>query len=183
LDGAVRRWHRHPGAPACGRGQKGGRALAQVREDEALGYSRGGYSTKVHLKAEGGGNPLAVVLTPGQRHELTVAERLLRLGAIRRRGRGRPRVRAARAVGDKGYSSRRLRQHLRCRGVRHTIPHKTNEQGGGPFDRALYRLRHKVENLINRCKQYRSLATRYDKRGDTFRTLWVIACTILWLKV
>jgi transposase len=83
--------------------------------------------------------------------------------------------------GDKGSSSRRIRGTCRRRGIRYTIPRKVNERRTGPFDRALYRLRHKVEHLINRCKQYRSIATRYDKLGDSYRALWVIVATILWL--
>jgi transposase len=51
----------------------------------------------------------------------------------------------------------------------------------GPFDRSAYRLRHRVECLINRCKQYRSLATRYEKLAESYRALWVIAFIILWL--
>ncbi len=125
---------------------------------------------------------MVVVLTPGQRHERTVAERLVRQGAIRRAGRGRPRWRPDRLSGDKGYSSDRFRTFLRRHGIRAIIPRKANEHRSGPFDRALYRLRHKVEVLINRAKQYRSLATRYDKRGESYRALWVIACLILWLQ-
>ena len=83
--------------------------------------------------------------------------------------------------GDKGYSSRAIRALCRQRGIRTTIPHRTNEHRSGPFDRTLYRLRHKVECLLNRAKQYRSLATRYEKRGDSFRTMWVIVATILWI--
>jgi transposase len=135
----------------------------------------------VHLKAEGGGKPLTVLLTPGQRHEATVFEPLLARGAIRRPGRGRPRVRPRRAVGDKGYTGRRRRAACRRRGIRHTIPKLATEHRSGPFDRATYRRRHLIENLIARGKQYRALATRYDKRGETFRTAWVIVMTILWL--
>lgn len=102
-------------------------------------------------------------------------------GAVKRPGRGRPRVRPDRATGDKGYSSRANRQHLRRRGIRVTSPRKTNEHRGGPFDHAVYRLRHKVECLFNRGKQYRSLATRYDKRVCHYAALWTIAATMLWL--
>jgi transposase len=122
------------------------------------------------------------VLTPGQQHEATVASTLLQQGAVKRRGPGRPRVRPKRAVGDKGYSSRALRRRCRRRNIRHTIPRRRTEQRSGPFDRAVYRLRERVERLINRCKQYRSLATRYEKRGESYRALWTIAMTILWLK-
>jgi transposase len=176
LDGAFRRWHGDPGAPACG-GGKGGDPAA-----EALGRSQGGFSTKVHLRAEGGGKPLTLVLTPGHRHEVTVFERLMEQGAVRRPGRGRPRVRPHRVVGDKGYTGRRYRAYLRRRGIRHTIPRQRTERRTGPFDRAVYRLRNRVERLINRCKQYRSLATRYDKRAHSYRALWTIAMTILWIK-
>jgi transposase len=176
LDRPLRRWHRRPGAPACGRGKGGDPAT------EALGRSQGGFSTKVHLRAEGGGKLLTLVLTPGQQHEATVFEQLLEQGAVRRPGRGRPRVRPDRVVGDKGYTGRRYRAYCRRRGIRHTIPHQSRERRRGPFDRAAYRLRNRVERLINRCKQFRSLATRYDKRGDSYRTLWVLAATILWLQ-
>jgi transposase len=136
----------------------------------------------VHLKTEGGGKPLTVVLTPGQRHEAPVFPRLLAAGAIRRPGRGRPRLRPTRIVGDKGYSSRAIRALCRRHGIRHTIPRRRDEHRGGPFDRQVYRLRHRVENCFARCKQFRALATRYDKRGESYRALWVIAMTIVWLR-
>jgi transposase len=121
------------------------------------------------------------VLTPGQQHEATVFEQLLEQGAVRRPGRGRPRVRPKRVVGDKAYTGRRRRTYLRRRGIRCTIPRLRTERRRGPFDRAVYRERNRVERLINRCKQFRSLATRYDKRADSYRTLWVIAAILLWL--
>ena len=175
LDRPLRRWHRHPGAPTCGRGKGGDPAT------EALGRSQGGCSTKVHLRAEGGGKLLTLVLTPGQQHEATVFERLLEQGAVKRPGRGRPRLRPHRVVGDKGYTGRRLRAYCRRRGICYTIPRQRQERRRGPFDRATYRLRNRVERLINRCKQFRSLATRYDKRADSYRTLWIIAAILLWL--
>jgi transposase len=110
-----------------------------------------------------------------------VFDQLLDGVAVKRPGRGRPRKRPRRIVGDKGDSSRTIRQTCRRRGVRHTIPHRSNEQRTGPFDRVVYRRRNVVERLIARCKQWRGLATRYEKLADTYRTLWVIVCTILWL--
>jgi transposase len=124
---------------------------------------------------------MTLVLTPGQAHEAPVFPELLTQGAVKRPGRGRPRVRPGRVSGDKGYSSHAIRQHCRRRGIRITIPRRSNEHRSGPFDRALYRLRHRVENLIGRCKQFRSLATRYDKRAASFRALWLIAFTLLWI--
>jgi transposase len=124
---------------------------------------------------------MTLVLTPGQRNEATVFERLLAQGAVRRPGRGRPRVRPQRAVGDKAYTGRVRRQYCRRRGIRHTIPRLRYERHGGPFDRTVYRQRNRIERLINRCKQYRSLATRYDKRAASYRALWLIAFTMLWI--
>ena len=125
---------------------------------------------------------MTVVLTPGQAHEAPVFPRLLAQGAVRRPGRGRPRVRPKRVAGDKGYSSRAIRHACRRRGIRITIPRKVNECQSGPFDRTRYRLRNRVERLIARCKQFRSLATRYDKRAESYRALWVIAMIILWIR-
>jgi transposase len=137
-------------------------------------------STKVHLNTEGGGKVLTVLLTPGEAHEAPVFPCLLEQGANKRAGRGRPRLR--RILGDKGYSSKAIRALCRRRGIRYTIPHRCNEHRSGPFDRALYRLRHKVECAINRGKQCRSLATRYEKRAERYRALWVIALTMLWIQ-
>jgi transposase len=125
---------------------------------------------------------MTVVLTPGQRHEATAFEPLLEQGAVRRPGRGRPRIRPGRVVGDKGYTGRARRAYCRRRGIRYTIPRRRDERRTGPFDRAVYRRRHLIENLFARCKQFRSLATRYDKRAISYRALWVIAMTILWIK-
>ena len=94
---------------------------------------------------------------------------------------GRSRLRPQRVVGDKGYSSRAIRRYARQHGIRTTIPGKRNECGKGPFDREVYQQRNLVERLINRLKQFRRLATRYEKRGANYRAMWVIAATLLWL--
>jgi transposase len=120
---------------------------------------------------------MTVILTPGQRHEAMVFEQLLEAGAVKRRGPGRPKRRPHRVVGDKGYSSRHIRQY----GIRITIPRKQNECNKGPFNRAIYRLRNRIERLVNRCKQFRRLVTRYEKRAANYRALWLIGATILWL--
>ena len=124
---------------------------------------------------------MTLILTPGQDHESTVLKPLMERGAVKRRGRGRPRLRPRRVVGDKGYSSRENRQYLRWRGMCLTIPRKKNERHRGRFDKAIYRLRNRVERLINRMKQFRRLATRYEKRAENFRAMWVIAATLLWM--
>ena len=138
--------------------------------DQALGRSRGGFGTKIHLRVEGQGKPIAFVLTPGQRHEASGVEELMTQGAVRRSGHGGPRVKPQRVCGDKGYSIRRIRAYLRRRGIRYTIPRKINERRTGPFNRALYRQRNLVERTINRLKQFRRIATRYEKKA---KTIWL----------
>jgi transposase len=170
VDGTTVRAHQH----AAG-------AAGTDAATEALGRSRGGFSTKLHLKAEGTGKPMAVAVTPGQRHESTAFAGLMRQGAVKRPGRGRPKVRPRRVAGDRSYSSRAIRAGLRRRGIRATIPRRSDQRHRGRFDRAAYRLRNRVERLINRLKQFRRVATRYEKRGAAYRAMVVIACILLWL--
>lgn len=139
-------------------------------------------STKIHVRCDGHGKPITFLLTPGQQHELSVAEQLLEQGAIRNGKNGRKRLRPQRVAGDKGYSSRKYRHYLRRRGIRVTIPRKKNEHRTGPFDRERYRQRNQVERLINRLKQFRRVATRYDKQATSFAAMLTIAMIFLWLK-
>lgn len=97
----------------------------------------------------------------GERHEAVVFEKLMEQGAVKRDGVGRPRLRPIRVVGDKGYSSGKIRLYLRRRGIRLTIPRKSNERRRGKFDKSIYRQRNRVERLFNRLKQFRRIATRY----------------------
>ena len=124
---------------------------------------------------------MVLVLTPGQQHEQTVLERLLDRGAVKRVGRGRSRLRPRRLGADKGYSSRTVRRALRRRGMRAVIPRKRNQRPDGRFDRAAYRERNVVERLINRLKQYRRVATRYEKRAAHYQAMVTIAAIVLWL--
>jgi transposase len=170
VDGSLVRAHQH----AAG-------AHDSTPDAEGLGRSKGGKSTKIHVRAEGGGKPMTFVLTAGQRHEAVVFEQLMEQGAVKRVGRGRPRRRARRVVGDKGYSSRKIRAYLRRRHIRYTIPRKQNERRTGPFDRAIYRTRSRVECLINRLKQSRRIATRYEKYAVYYLAMLTIAAIQLWL--
>lgn len=121
------------------------------------------------------------VLTAGQRHEATQVPALLEQGAVAR-PRGRARLRPDRAVGDKGYTGRPVRTYLRRRGIGAVIPRRqTESRRGVRFDRAAYRERNRVERLINRLKQYRAIATRYDKLAATYHAGLTIAAILLWL--
>ena len=135
----------------------------------------------MHLRAEGGGKPLTFVVTVGQRHASVVFEHVMEQGAVKRPGRGRPRVRPKRVVADKGYSSGKIRRYLRRHGIRLTIPRKENERRRGPFDRQRYRERNRVERLINRLKQFRRVATRYEKRATYYQGMLTLAAILLWL--
>jgi transposase len=144
---------------------------------EALGRSQGGFSTKLHLRAEGNGQPITAVLTGGERHEQIALEAVLDRGAVPRQGRGRPR----RVAGDKGYSSPTARRRLRRRGITPVIPTKSDQPRQPRFDREAYRRRNLVERLINRLKQFRRIATRYEKRAANYLAMVVIGMIRLWL--
>lgn len=170
VDSTVIRAHQH----AAG-------AKGSDPEAEALGRSQGGFSTKLNVRAEGQGQPMTFVLQPGQAHESQAFEPLLERGAVRRRLRGRPRRRPRRVCGDKAYSTRRIRAWLRRHGIGITIPRKRNERRRGRFDKALYKLRAKVEHLINRLKQFRRIATRYEKRAANYLGMVTIGAILLYL--
>ena len=103
-------------------------------------------------------------------------------GAVKRKGRGRPKLRPKRIVGDKGYSSRNNRQYARQKGVRVTIPRRRNERRRGPFDLDIYRQRNRVERLIGRLKEFRRLATRYEKRAANYLAMWLLGAIYIWTK-
>jgi transposase len=135
------------------------------------------------VRAEGHGKPMALLVSPGQRHECRFAEALLDRGAVRRRGRGRPRLRPRRVAGDKGYSYPHVRAALRRRRIGAVIPTRKDQRRRPGFDRAAYRERNRVERLINRLKQFRRVATRYEKRGGHYLAMVTLAAIVLWLPV
>ena len=100
-------------------------------------------------------------------------------GAIRRIGRGR--LRPTKMVGDKAYSRRSIRLALRKRGIIPVIPTKANERRQPGFDRKAYRQRNIVERLINRLKNFRRIATRYEKRAANYLAMIHIAAILLWI--
>ena len=123
---------------------------------------------------------MAFVLTGGERHEQPVLPALMERGAVKRRGRGRPRIRPDRVAGDKGYSSPTVRRYLKGRGIGAVIPTKADQEPEPAFDRAAYRERNAVERTINRLKQWRRIATRYEKRAANYQAMLTLACILLW---
>ncbi len=116
------------------------------------------------------------------------------MAAIRvpRAGGGRPRSRPDHVIADKGYSSKAIREHLRRRGIGHTIPERCDQQanrrrrgprGGRPptFNRQIYRHRNVVERCFNQLKQHRSVATRYDKTATSYQATITIAALLQWI--
>ena len=112
---------------------------------------------------------------------------------IARRGRGRPRTRPGRVLADKAYSSKAIRAYLRRRKIKATIPEPADQianrarrgrRGGRPpaFDPEAYKRRNVVERAINKLKQYRAVATRYDKRDFVFRGTVDVAAIRIWLR-
>lgn len=124
---------------------------------------------------------MTFVLTAGERHELSVAQTVMEQGVVKRPGQGRPRVRPKRVVGDKGYSSPTFRAYLRRRGIRYTIARRSNQHRGGSFHKSIYKTRNRVERLIIRLKQFRRIATRYEKRAENYAAMLTIASILLWL--
>ncbi|RJL31897.1 IS5 family transposase [Bailinhaonella thermotolerans] len=192
VDSTIVRAHQH----AAG-ARKGGAGGANAGEcgpgGQALGRSRGGLTTKVHLAVDGTGLPLAVLVTGGNINDCTQAIALLQTVRIPRAGRGRPRTRPQRVIADKAYSSAAIRGYLRRRHIAATIPERADQvanrarrgSGGGrppAFDPAVYRRRNVIERCINRLKQFKGIATRYDKLAIHYRSALTIACLLLWLR-
>jgi transposase len=166
--------------------------LREEPPDHALGRSRGGMSTKIHQLVDGRGRPLVIALTPGQAGDSPMLNPLLSHLAIKRLGRGRPRTRPAAVLGDKAYSSRAIRTELRARGIKAVIPQpsdqighrkKRGSAGGRPpaFDAKAYKGRNVIERSFNDHKQWRGIATRYDKLAAVYRGAVVLRAITIWL--
>ncbi|GAA1036250.1 hypothetical protein GCM10009566_03760 [Streptomyces murinus] len=181
----MRRFHDRAGPPARGRGPKRG----QSWPGEAIGRSRGGLTTKIHLACDGQGRPLAFTVTAGNVNDCTQFEQVMARIRVGRRGPGRPRTRPAQVAADKGYSSTKIRAYLRRRGIKAAIPERIDQINGRirrgeslcRLDRAAYRRRNVVERCFNKLKHNKALATRYDKRARHYQAMVTIACLRLWL--
>ena len=137
------------------------------------------------------GRPLAFTVTGGNTNDCTQFTAVMQAIRVPRIGLGRPRVRPAHVLGDKGYSSKAIRAWLRRRGIGHTIPERADQirnrlrrgsRGGRPpaFDRQLYKRRNVVERCFNRLKQWRDIATRYDKTAESYQAAVTLASLLMW---
>ncbi len=143
----------------------------------------------MHLACDGKGRPLAILVTPGQRHDGAHLGAVLDAIRVPRTGRGRPRKRPERLLADRGYGYASHRRLLRRRGIAHTIPERRDHRerraarpGRPPsFDAGVYAKRNVVERCVNRLKQWRGVATRYEKRALNYRAVVVIAALMIWI--
>ena len=133
------------------------------------------------------------MLSAGQTHDSKMLAATLDAVRVPRQGRGRPRKRPGKLRSDKGYSYARCRQSLRARGIKHLIPERRDQReqrkkkgraGGRPvvFVAAEYAKRNVVERCILRLKQFRRVATRYDKRASMYLAFVTLASIVLWLR-
>jgi transposase len=157
-----RRCHPHQGAPLGGGRKRGA-------HHHAIGASRGGRTTKIHALTDDLGRPVAFVLTPGNAHDLVGAGALL---AIRRPTR--------RLLADRAYDARKLRDWLEAHGAEAVIPPNPTRKHPHTYDAEAYRARNLIERMFCRLKDFRRIATRYDKRADIFLSAVFIAAALTW---
>ena len=127
-------------------------------------------STKIHALVDALGNPLDFILTPGQAHDLEGADALL------------PNMAAEVLLADKAFDAdERVIEPLRARGKSFVIPPKSNRKVQRDFDRDAYKARHLIENFFCKLKEYRAIATRYDKTARNFLAAIHLAAATIWL--
>ena len=146
---------------------------ARRGESRAIGRSRAGHTTKLHMVADAHGNPIDFEITGGDVHDAQVATQLI------------DKVdHATHFIADKGYDSDAIREKARATGMNPIIPRRSNSQKPNPeFDAHWYKQRHLVENLFARLKHYRGVSTRFEKLARNFKATVYLACSILWLKL
>ena len=127
-------------------------------------------STKIHALVDALGNPLRFLLTPGQAHDLTGADALL------------PQMAAEVLIADKAYDAdERVLKPLASAGKSAVIPPRQHRTAPRHFDEALYQTRHLIENFFCKLKQFRGIATRYDKTARNFLAALHLAAAKIWL--
>ncbi len=144
------------------------RPAAKGGLSEALGRSRGGLSTKIHLVADARGRPVRFTLSGGQRADVFQALPLLtgiETGAV---------------IADKGYESNRVLAFIRNQGAEAVILPKANRREPWEYDRELYRQRNLIERAFNKLKHWRRIATRYDRRSLYFLSALHLVTSVIW---
>jgi transposase len=127
-------------------------------------------STKIHATTDALGNPLSFHLTPGQACDLDGADLLL------------PKLTAQTILADKGYDAdKRVIEPLIASSKTVVIPSKSNRVTPRVYDKELYKARHLIENFFAKLKQYRGIATRYDKLAVNFLGAIYLAAAVIWL--
>lgn len=135
--------------------------------------------------------PLVILMGPGQGGDSPMFENLFEAVRVRQAGSGQTRTRPVRGMADKAYSSKANRAYLRDHGIQCVIPEKEDQKanrkrkgsaGGRPvsYDKEAYKRRNVVERSFNTLKQWRSLATRYDKLATVYRTAAVLQAVVIW---
>nr|EMP11107.2 transposase [Gordonia sp. NB41Y] len=158
-----------------------------------IGRSRGGLTTTIHRAVDGKGRPLANIVSGGQRNDGVMLAEVLADIDVPRVGAGRPRTRPDAVLADKAYATGVNREMLRERSIRAVIPEKSSQinarkkrgsNGGRPpaFDAELYKDRNVVERSFSWSKQWRGLATRYDKLAITYRAGVTLNAILNWLQ-
>lgn len=125
-------------------------------EAEALGRSRGGFSTKIHVACDGLGQPVKIILTPGQNHDSTQAANLF------------ADTQATKIIADKGYDTNAIIAKIQAQGAEPVIPPLGNRVEQRSYDKEEYKNRNVVERFFNLIKQCRRVATRYEKTARNF---------------
>ena len=156
------RLHARQGA-SFGRGGKRG------EKKQAVGRSRGGRNTKVHALADAKGRLIAILLTGGEAHDFPLAKRLIR--------RVNP---PEHLLGDMAYDGDELREELERHRTKSVIPNRPNRRHPFSFSKRLYKLRWRIESAFNRLKDFRRIATRYDKLGRNYLASVCLAAALVW---
>ncbi len=162
--------------------------------DHAIGRSRGGLTTKAHLVVDGNGRGLSLLLTPGQAGDSPMLPQVLDGIVVPRLDSGAPRRTPEQLIADKAYSSSANRNLLRHKRISIVIPERSDQianrkrrgsAGGRPpeLDRTTYKRRNVVERAFNKIKQWRAIATRYDKLALAYRAGLLLALIIEWLRL
>lgn len=158
IDGSIVKAHQHS-------------AGAVGDDDQAIGKSVAGNTTKIHMAVESNGMPIEFEISGSQVHDCKVAPELIALLP-----------RSDYKIADKAYDSEEVREQIRQQGSIPLIPRKSNSTiGNNDMDWSLYKYRHLIENLFARLKHFRAIATRYDKLKRNYKSMLALACGFLWL--